>query len=57
MDIESRFLIISRPVKARRDVDARDLFLNGLNGAKKAPGVVVTDGLVSYANALDGTLQ
>jgi putative transposase len=57
MDHRSRFLISSRLTKTRRDVDARNLFLDGLDRAQKAPSVVVTDGLISYANALDGTLR
>jgi len=57
MDSESRFLIASRLTKARTDRDARNLFLDGLDRTKKAPGTIVTDGLVSYANAYDETLR
>ncbi|MGA2790065.1 MAG: IS6 family transposase [Candidatus Bathyarchaeia archaeon] len=57
MDSESRFLIASRLTKARTDRDARNLFLDGLDRAKKAPATIVTDGLVSYANAYDETLR
>ncbi|MGD0175730.1 MAG: IS6 family transposase [Candidatus Bathyarchaeia archaeon] len=57
MDSESRFLIASRLTKARTDRDARNLFLDGLDRAKKAPTTIVTDGLVSYANAYDETLR
>ena len=57
MDSESRFLIASRLTKSCKEVDARNLFLDGLDRAKKAPRVVVTDGLISYANALNGTLR
>jgi hypothetical protein len=47
MDSESRFLIASRLTKRRTDMDARNLFLDGLDRAKKAPATIVTDGLVS----------
>ena len=57
MDSESRFLLASRLTKTRKEVDARNLFLDGLDRAKKAPKVVVTDGLISYPNALNGTLR
>jgi len=57
MDSESRFLIASRLTKGRTDVDARNLFLDGLDRTKKAPTAIVTDGLVSYANAYDETLR
>ncbi|MGA2971082.1 MAG: IS6 family transposase [Candidatus Bathyarchaeia archaeon] len=57
MDSESRFLIASRLTKARTNRDARNLFLDGLDRAKKAPATIVTDGLVSYANAYDETLR
>jgi transposase-like protein len=57
LDSKSRFLIASRLTKTRTEAEARNLFLNGLDMAKKAPAVVVTDGLLSYANALDGTLR
>ncbi len=57
MDSESRFLIASRLTKGRTDVDARNLFLDGLDRTKKAPETIVTDGLVSYANAYDQTLR
>jgi putative transposase len=57
MDSESRFLIASRLTKGRTDVDARNLFLDGLDQTKKAPATIVTDGLVSYANAYDETLR
>jgi putative transposase len=57
MDHRSRFLIASRLTKSRREVDARNLFLDGLDRAQKAPSIVVTDGLTSYSNALNGTLR
>jgi len=57
MDSESRFLIASRLTKGRTDVDARNLFLDGLDRAKKAPATIVTDGLASYANAYDETFR
>jgi transposase-like protein len=57
MDSESRFLIASRLTKSRTDVDARNLFLDGLDRTNKAPQTIVTDGLVSYANAYDETLK
>jgi transposase-like protein len=57
MDSESRFLIASRLTKGRTDVDARNLFLDGLDRTRKAPATIVTDGLVSYASAYDETLR
>jgi putative transposase len=57
MDSESRFLIASRLTKGRTDVDARNLFLDGLDRAKKAPATIVTDGLASYANAFNETFR
>jgi len=57
LDSESRFLIASRLTKGRTDVDARNLFLDGLDRTNKAPTTIVTDGLVSYANAYDETLK
>jgi transposase-like protein len=57
MDSESRFLIASRLTQSRRDEDARNLFLDGLDRAKKAPETIVTDGLASYANAFDETYR
>jgi putative transposase len=57
MDAESRFLISSRLTKGRTEMDARNLFLDGLDRTKKAPATIVTDGLVSYANAYDQTLR
>ena len=57
LDSESRFLIASRLTKGRTDVDARNLFLDGLDRTNKAPQTIVTDGLVSYASAYDETLK
>jgi len=57
MDSESRFLIASRLTKGRTDLDARNLFLDGLDRTNKAPQTIVTDGLVSYVNAYDATLK
>jgi len=57
LDSESRFLIASRLTKSRTDMDARNLFLDGLDRTNKAPKTIVTDGLVSYANAYDQTLR
>ena len=57
MDSESRFLIASRLTKGRTDMDARNLFLDGLDRAKKAPTTIVTDGLPSYKSAFDQTLR
>lgn len=57
MDAESRFLISSRLTKGRTEMDARNLFLDGLDRTKKAPATIVTDGLVSYAGAYDETLR
>ncbi len=57
MDSESRFLIASRLTKGRTDLDARNLFLDGLDRAKKAPATIVTDGLASYRNAFDETYR
>jgi transposase-like protein len=57
MDSESRFLIASRLTQGRTDMDARNLFLDGLDRTNKAPKTIVTDGLVSYANAYDQTLR
>ncbi len=57
MDSESRFLIASRLTKGRTDVDARNLFLDGLDRTKSAPSTIVTDGLISYANAYNETLR
>ena len=57
MDSESRFLIASRLTKSRTDIEARNLFLDGLDRTKKAPATIVTDALVSYRSAYDETMR
>jgi transposase-like protein len=57
MDSESRFLIASRLTQNRKDEDARNLFLDGLDRAKKNPETIVTDGLSSYRSAFDETYR
>jgi hypothetical protein len=45
------------PDLSRTDVDARNLFLDGLDRTKRTPSTIVTDGIISYANAYDETLR
>ena len=57
MDSESRFLIASRLTQNRKDEDARNLFLDGLDRAKKTPAMLVTDGLLAYGSAFNETYR